>query len=75
MLEIQKEVFMKLIIDRLENEWCVCEYEAGKTLDLPRGLLPPDAKEGNVLTIAIDQKETNNRKDYAEQLRKKLFER
>ncbi len=64
---------MKLIIDRFENEWCVCEYEVGKTLDLPRALIPSDAKEGDVLRISIDKSETENRKEYAEQLRKKLF--
>lgn len=66
---------MKLIIDRFENEWCVCEYEAGKTLNFPRGLLPADAKEGDALCIEIDRNETKNQKEYAEQLRKKLFGR
>ena len=66
---------MKLIIDRFENGWCICEYEAGKTLDLPSALLPPGAKEGDVLRISIDHSETENSKKYAEELRKKLFNR
>ena len=66
---------MKLIIDRFEENLCVCEYEAGKTLDIPRELIPEEAKEGDVLTICIDRKSTANQKEYAESLRKRLFGR
>ncbi len=66
---------MKLVIDRFEGEWCVCEYEAGKTLDIPCDLLPKDAKEGDTLCISIDRTETKTQKEYAEQLRKRLFDR
>lgn len=66
---------MQLIIDRLEGEWAVCEYDIGKTLDLPRGLLPNDAKEGDVLRIIVEQGATSHRKEYAEELRRKLFGR
>ena len=65
----------ELIIDRFENEWVVCEYEAGKTLDIPRSLLPDDAKEGDVLKIVVDAQKTNSQKDIAESLRKRLFNR
>ena len=66
---------MQLIIDRFEGEWCICEYEAGKTLDMPRALIPIHAKEGEVLCISIDEQKTNTQKGYAEQLRKRLFDR
>lgn len=66
---------MQLIIDRFENDFAVCEYEEGKTLDLPRDLLPANAKEGDVLRILIDEQATNERKNYAETLRSRLFHR
>ncbi len=66
---------MQLIIDRLESDFAVCEYEEGKTLDLPRALLPAEAKEGDVLCILIDEQATKERKNYAETLRNRLFHR
>lgn len=65
----------ELIIDRFEENLVVCEYGAGKTLDIPRSLLPDDAKEGDVLKIIVDTKKTNNQKEIAESLRKRLFNR
>ncbi len=66
---------MQLIIDRLENDIAVCEYEEGKTLDLPRALLPAEAKEGDTLRILIDEQATKEQKNYAETLRNRLFHR
>ena len=39
----------QLIVDRVEGEMVVVETEAGGTLDLPRWLLPPGVKEGDVI--------------------------
>ncbi len=66
---------MRLIIDRFEGDFAVCEYEKGKTLDLPAGLLPADAKEGDVLRLTVDHEATERRKSDAESLRKRLFHR
>lgn len=66
---------MRLTIDRFEGDFCVCEYEEGKTLDIPRTLVPKQAHEGDVLKITIDTIETEARKKYAEDLRKKLFKK
>lgn len=66
---------MKLTIDRIEGEWAVCEYEKGKTVDLPAALLPADAKEGDVLRLTVDRETTEDRKAYAEELRNRLFHR
>lgn len=66
---------MKLTIDRIEGEWAVCEYEKGKTIDLPTALLPADAREGDVLCLAIDHTATDERKARAEELRNRLFRR
>lgn len=57
-----------LVIDRFEGEWAVIEYNK-RTFNLPRVLLPGEAKEGDILkgTIEIDKKATkknNNKIDY-----------
>ena len=66
---------MQLIIDRFENEWAVCEYEKGKTLNLPAALLPACAREGDALLLTIDREATDGQKARAEELRKRLFHR
>lgn len=66
---------MKLTIDRIEGEWAVCEYEKGKTVDLPSALLPADAREGDVLRLIVDRETTDERKARAEELRNRLFHR
>lgn len=38
----------KYIIDRFEGEFAVCEYEGGM-VDIPKRLIPDNAKEGSVL--------------------------
>lgn len=53
-----------LIIDRFEGDFAVVEYEQGETFNLPRCLLSPEAREGDVIriTVAIDVEETIKRK-------------
>lgn len=41
---------MKLIIDRFEGKYAVCELEDGKFVDIFKDDIPKDAKEGDVLT-------------------------
>ncbi|MEG6615757.1 DUF3006 domain-containing protein [Peptococcaceae bacterium 1198_IL3148] len=40
------------IIDRFENEWAVIEFDR-QVFNLPKSLLPPTAKAGDVITINI----------------------
>lgn len=63
------------IIDRFEEDWAVLEYES-KTYNVPRALLPEDAKEGDVLRISleIDREETLKRKKAIKKLEDELFE-
>lgn len=65
-----------LIIDRLESEFAVVEYESGKTFNLPRFLLPPEAKEGDVITLAVtvDSSGAKERRKNIERLMDDLFE-
>lgn len=61
-------------IDRFEGNWAVIEYER-QTFNLPRQLLPPEALEGDVVTISvsIDVKSTSAAKDDITQLARRLF--
>ena len=63
----------QLVVDRIEENIAVCEYEEGKSVKLPTELLPEDAKEGSVLRIRVDKTETRKRKKQAEKLKRKLF--
>lgn len=70
---------MKVIIDRFEGIYAVCEKEDNTMIDLKRIDIPKDAKEGDVLnieddSITIDEEETERRKKEIEELTKDLFE-
>lgn len=64
-----------LIIDRFEGDYAVIEYN-NSTFDLPRSLLPKNAKEGDVLNISmtIDREKTKQQKDKVTKLMEDLFE-
>lgn len=64
-----------IIIDRLEEQWAVLEY-SGVTFNVPRKLLPPGAREGDVLnvTFSIDQQSTETIKDDVKKLVQDLFQ-
>ncbi|NLC07736.1 MAG: DUF3006 domain-containing protein [Syntrophomonadaceae bacterium] len=65
------------IIDRFEEGWAVIEAQqlAQNTFNLPRALIPAEAKEGDVLDIiiTINQTATASRKQYLKQLTNELF--
>ena len=64
-----------LVIDRFEGSWAVIEY-GKRTFNLPRALLPENAKEGDLINLAvtIDQKGTITRKKSVDKLAGRLFE-
>jgi hypothetical protein len=64
-----------LIIDRFEGAMAVIEYE-GRTFNLPRNLLPSEAKEGDVIRILItvDNEETEKRRKRIQELMDDVFE-
>jgi hypothetical protein len=39
-------------IDRFEGDWAVLEDAGGRTFNIPREWLPPDAREGDVLNAS-----------------------
>ena len=63
------------IIDRFEGDLAVIEYQ-GQTFALPRRLLPPEAKEGQVLKLEffIDHNETRKRTAKIKRLMDELFQ-
>ncbi len=70
---------MKVIIDRFEGIYAVCEKEDNSMIDIKRIDIPKDAREGDVLnieddSITIDEEETKRRKKEIEELTKDLFE-
>ena len=64
---------MKVIIDRFEGEFAVVEIDAGKFANLPRVLLPEDAKEGATIVISVDREETVAREQKIEGMMSRLF--
>ena len=64
---------MKVIIDRFEGEYAICELNVGQFVNIPKVLFP-NAKEGDVIKIEIDIKATEERKKYIEQLVNNVFE-
>ena len=70
---------MKMIIDRFEGLYAVCEKEDRTMIDIKRITLPYQAKEGDVLiinsnTITIDINETEKRRKEIQKLTEDLWE-
>jgi len=75
----------QLIIDRIEEDHAVLEWtppgSSGQraaspvTFDVPRALLPPEAREGDVLnaSFAVDADTTAARRDRIRKLEDELF--
>lgn len=64
---------MKLIVDRFEGNYALCEKEDGTIMNVEKDRLPKGAKEGDVLilegeSIFIDNNATLERKKYIEEL-------
>ncbi|MFL0248071.1 DUF3006 domain-containing protein [Candidatus Clostridium stratigraminis] len=69
---------MRVIIDRFEGNYAVCEEEDRTMIDIEKSKLPPEAKEGDVLSIlddviTIDIIETEKRKKIIKELTKDLW--
>ena len=59
---------MKVIIDRFEGDFAVCEKEDRSMINIERSNIPQEARPGDVLNIKdgeikIDIEETNLRKE------------
>ena len=70
---------MRVIIDRFEGDYAVCEKEDRTMMDIKRIKLPSGAKEGDVLRsdngmITLDKDETEKRRREIEKLTEDLWE-
>ncbi|SHH81095.1 DUF3006 domain-containing protein [Clostridium grantii] len=70
---------MKLIIDRFEGKFAICEKEDKTMIDIEKEKLPVEIKEGDVIyenkgRYIIDLKETKKRKSEIENMIKNLWE-
>ena len=70
---------MKVIIDRFEGDYGVCEKEDRTMMDIPKDKIPHGAKNGDVLNvindvITIDVEETEKRHREIEKLTEDLWE-
>lgn len=63
------------ILDRIENDWAVIEFDK-RTFKVPLVLLPPEISEGDVINIiiTIDKRATARRKKKISRLADRLFE-
>jgi len=81
-LKIKKRkegIGMKVIVDRFEGEYAVCEKEDRTMMDISKKNLPTGVKEGDVLIIngdiiSIDKDETEKRKENIKNLMDKLWD-
>ncbi|MBE3575445.1 MAG: DUF3006 domain-containing protein [Firmicutes bacterium] len=64
------------IIDRFEADWAVLEGPGQATFNLPRSLLPKNARPGDVLTIdiRIDEAATKERREKSRRLLDDFFD-
>ena len=70
---------MKLIIDRYEGRYAVCEKDDQEMVNIQILNLPINSKVGDILNIENDEilsdiKSTNDRKKYIEKITKDLWE-
>ena len=53
---------MRIIIDRFDGEYTVVELENGSYIDVSKKLFP-DAKEGDIVDIAVNKEATDAKKN------------
>ena len=64
---------MYVTVDRIEGEYIVAELENGDMVNLPH-VVAPEAKEGDVISITIDYRETGRIKEKIRSLMDTLWE-
>lgn len=70
---------MRIIIDRFEGDYVVCEDDNKVMIKIKRNILPENAKEGDVIKevnnqLQIDIKETKARSNKIKKLMDNLWE-
>lgn len=62
-----------MIIDRFEGDFAVIEADNGKIYEIPKAILPRNAKEGSLIEIIVKEKETEYRKNKMKEKMNSLF--
>ena len=70
---------MKLIVDRFEEEYVVCEKENKEYVNIHINDLPSEVKIGDIIyiendNILLDKKATTDRERYIEELTKDIWQ-
>ncbi|MEZ0536520.1 DUF3006 domain-containing protein [Caldicellulosiruptoraceae bacterium PP1] len=65
---------MKVVVDRIEGDFAVVELPDRTIVNMPIILLPKEVKEGDVIIIEIDKKETKQRLEKTQKLFEELSE-
>ncbi len=63
---------MKVIVDRIEENYLIIELENGKTYEIPKEIIP-EVIEGDVINLEIDRKETKNRQKKIKNIMNQVF--
>ena len=71
--------YMKVIIDRFEGDYAICEMPGRKMINIERNKIPANSKEGDAIYIGetgsqIDAEETNKLKENIEKLMDDVWE-
>lgn len=71
-------IFMKVIIDRFEGDYAICETDSGDMIHLEINQLPSQIQEGDILiidedSIRIDQEKTSERRKKIQDLMDDLW--
>ena len=64
---------LKVVIDRFEGEYALVEDENKNIKNMPKCLLPENAKEGSVIKIELDEDETKRRNKDVKSLFDSIF--
>jgi len=64
---------MRFTIDRFEGELAIVELENREIIEIPKVILPMEAKEGDIIIISVDEKETQDRKKTIQEKFESLF--
>lgn len=64
---------MKFVIDRFEGDFAVVELQDGSIAQIPRVVIPSNAKEGDIILLIVEVDETANKKASIEREMESLF--
>ena len=64
---------MRIVIDRIEENIAVVQKDDGAMVNISKHLIPPEAKEGDVLLITVDLESTVDREQEITSLMEELW--